>query len=79
MARGDTIETITAFTFVDETGVEGICGFRYGNEWRPMVAADADRIRSLWPVAADIANATGRPVKLVQFGTRTELEKILPR
>ena len=68
------IETIHAFIATDDDGVEGLAAFNMGGNWFPMVAADDSRLRSLRPVADAIAQASGKPLTLARFSTRTDLE-----
>lgn len=44
----------------------------------PLIGADDGRIESLRPVAQKIADATGKPVKLLSFTMRTEVAVLLP-
>ena len=44
--------------------------------WVPLVATDWDRVQSLKPLASQIAKAAGRPLKLVKFRERIEVEDI---
>ena len=46
--------------------------------WMPLIAADAARLDSLRPFAADMAKFLGRPIRLVRFDNRTEMEVIKP-
>lgn len=42
--------------------------------WLPLIAADPKRLIWLRDQAGKLANATSRPLKLVRFDTRTDLE-----
>lgn len=44
--------------------------------WLPLVGADMARINSLRPTALGIARQLGKPVKLVHFSNRQDLEII---
>ncbi len=44
----------------------------------PLVGADEGRIASLRPVAQKIADATGKPVKVLMFSVRTEVAVLMP-
>lgn len=57
---------------------EGIIGFRFGDQWMPLVGADKARIQSLKAQALAVATSTGKPVKLIHFSVREELEIITP-
>lgn len=71
------ITTIHAFIAEEEDGSEGLCAFQSpGYGWIPMVAADPDRVQSLREYAEGIARSTGRPVKLIRFSVRSDLEVI---
>jgi len=70
------------FAFVSERSRddEGLAAFRDARDgiWMPMVAADVDRANSMREIAQDIANKTGRSIRLVRFHEREELEVIEP-
>lgn len=55
---------------------EGIMAMPVGHIWMPMVGADMARVNSLRPVAAKIARRTKKPVKILRFTNRVELEVI---
>lgn len=44
----------------------------------PLVGADQGRVANLRPVAQSIADATGKPVKVLMFSVRTEVEVLMP-
>jgi hypothetical protein len=44
----------------------------------PMVGADMDRVEYLRPLAQNVADDTGRPVQLVRFTNREEMELLRP-
>jgi hypothetical protein len=72
------INEIWAFVSVDpEDGYEGIISAPLlgpGSQI-PLIAADAKRLDSLWPIARKIAALTGRKCKLVRFHNREEIEE----
>lgn len=73
------IEKLTAFTAVDPVDdAEGVVGVMQGMMEVPMIGADETRIKDLRVAAQQIANATGQPIKLVQFSVRKDLETIEP-
>lgn len=72
------IRDIHAFVAEDEEGEEGLCAFFTGGQWMPLVAADPARLVSIRPVAQAIAKQTGRPIKLIRFTQREEVETIKP-
>lgn len=75
------IERLFAFV-VEDNGPddEGVAAFHISGSsmFMPMIGADMDRVESLKSQARLIARATGKPVKLVEFSQRTELEVIEP-
>lgn len=73
------IESIYAYLSIDpEDGDEGICAFKSGMGWMPMVAADMKRLESLRPIAEKTAKASGQQIRLVQFIRVREIEVITP-
>lgn len=46
--------------------------------WFPLVGADLDRMLSLREVAVKLAARSGKPLRLVRYSTRTEMEIIEP-
>lgn len=68
------------FAFVSEDGEgEGICGFLMPDgKWMPLVGADMKRVEQLRPIAKDIAEQSGKTIRLLHFSTRRELEVIKP-
>jgi hypothetical protein len=73
------IDEVWLFISVDQTG-EGVCaGPLMGpGTLVPLIAADKARMESLIPVARQIAQASGKPVKLIKFSTRSEVMTIGP-
>lgn len=55
---------------------EGIVGVQTNNGWLPLLAADAERVDSLRPLAGEIAVLEGVSVRLLRFTTRTLLEEL---
>lgn len=74
------IEEIYAYVAVDDEG-EGITAYLSpeNGHWMPMVGADMDRMKSLAPVAQQLADKGDRPIKLIRYATRSELETLLPQ
>lgn len=68
------IEKMFAFIAEEKPGDEGVIGAVTPQGWLPLVGADMARVESLRPLAQRIARVTGKPVKLVVFETRKELE-----
>lgn len=73
-----SIDTIHAYIAVDDEG-EGITGFAGPDgRWMPMLAADEDRIKSLRPMAQELATLTGKRIVLAKFSVREDMEYIEP-
>lgn len=71
------ITELFAFVAVDHDGDEGVIGFRHpSGDWLPLVGADMERIESLKPFAMKTAAASGKPVKLLRFKVREEIETL---
>lgn len=68
---------VVADTGPDDEGVTAFCG--PDGTWRPMVGADMARINSLREHAQAIASVTGKPIKVLRFTGRTEVEVIAPK
>lgn len=70
------------FAFVavdDDDGSEGVVATPDSSGmWMPLVGADDGRVQSLRPIAQEIATLTGRPIRLLRFTERTDLEVIPP-
>lgn len=77
MSNKHIIKTIHAFV-VDGSEGEGLAGFMNGAVFMPMVAADEARIESLKGVAREIATATKRPIKILRFSVREQVDTIEP-
>lgn len=75
---GFRIDTLWAYTQVGGDNEEGIIAYFDGATWIPAIASDRNRLESLVPYAQAVADATGRPVKLSAFTTRTDLEDVTP-
>jgi len=66
------IEKMYAFVAENDEG-EGVMAFKSGNTWLPMVGADFKRIDSLLPIAKELAKASGKEFKILQFDNRTDV------
>jgi hypothetical protein len=74
----ERIEHLWAWISFDESG-EGVCAFVTQDGLAvPLIAADEVRLRSMRPQAERIAKMSGKPVRLVQFTTRRDIEVIQP-
>jgi hypothetical protein len=76
------ITEIWAFVSVDpEDNMEGVLSAPLmgpGSQvplQMPLIAADKNRLDSLWPVARRIAEITGKKCKLVRFHNREDIEE----
>lgn len=67
------IETLWAYLSVDEGG-EGICA-REGADGRiyPLITNDPSRLYLMATVAREIADVSGRKIRLAKFTTREDL------
>lgn len=74
------VQSIYAFVSKDDSGDEGIVAAPMPNGGiLPLLGADMDRIRSLWPYAQMAANMRGHEVKLAIFSVRTDVETLVPQ
>lgn len=67
------------FAFVmEDSGPEdeGVIGMETPRGYLPLVGADMKRVDALRPIAQGIAAQVGKPVKLIHFTRREELEVI---
>jgi hypothetical protein len=75
---GQKIERLYAWVATEPDGGEGVCG-AYVPELGglvPLVGADRERIESLRDHAAITRKASGYPVRMVEFSTRTNMEEL---
>ena len=70
------IEEIWAFIAEEGPDDEGLCAFKLGDSWLPLVGADKARIESLKPMAERIAKTTGKEILLAKFSVRTDVQVI---
>lgn len=74
------IDKIWAYLSRDAHGNEGVCAApMMGLPCVPLIAADPERLKSITPIAEELARLTGMTIVLVEFGTRTELREIKGR
>lgn len=57
---------------------EGIPSIHLGGHAFPLLGADEERVRSLRNAAKQVANESGKPVKLLKFSKREVIETIYP-
>ncbi len=68
------IDEVWMFISVDETG-EGVCAapLMGPGSTVPLIAADEARLKSLIPIARQLARDSGKQVQLIKLSQRTEL------
>ena len=75
---GQTIERLYAWVGTAADGGEGIVAHPFAmtgiDLFCPLVGADRVRIESYRSLARNLARKSGRPVRLIEFSTRTVLE-----
>ncbi len=76
-SQGYRIDRLFAYLSVDANG-EGVAAATINGILMPLIGADADRVMALRPYAEEVARLSGRPVRLVRFDTRTEVEVLEP-
>jgi hypothetical protein len=72
------IGSLWAYLSKDDDGNEGVCAapIEPGGACLPLIAADQERLKSITPIAEQIARLSGMTIILVEFTTRTELREI---
>lgn len=73
---GPPIYQVLVGISVQENGDEGVLCLRTDEGLMPMFEVDTEKLESLRELAKQAAGVTGRPIKLVRFTTREELEVI---
>lgn len=69
------IESVWAAIAHDETDdTEGLCAVKLGDQWMPLIAADPARLDFIREQARLLVPLVGKPIKIVHFTTREELE-----
>jgi hypothetical protein len=63
------IQTLTAFVATGEDGDEGVIAEKVNGAWMPFVAADEDRLKSLYARAKTL----GQKFRIVQFSVPTDI------
>lgn len=72
------IDQIWAYLSLDDGG-EGVCSFQAaGIGALPMIGADKRRLDQLRPYAQQLARMVKRPIRLVRFRQREDVEIIQP-
>lgn len=67
------VEKVTCFVSVDKDGNEGIMGANTEMGFIPLIGADEERIKSLYPIAKQISKLAGVPFKVIQLNTRADI------
>ena len=70
------IEEMYAFVVMDDDDTEGVPAFLSGDLWLPLMGADMSKVEMLRPIAEQFATDLGKPVTLVRFSVREEVEVI---
>lgn len=70
------IDNIWAYICLDDDNTEGIAGWYSPDGPIPMIGADEARIKSLRPLAEELARSMGKKITLCRFSVREELEVI---
>lgn len=72
------ISEMYAFVTTDpEDDTEGVIGMDMGRGWMPFVGADPARVDQLRPIAASIAQATGREIRVLRFAGPPTIEEVI--
>jgi hypothetical protein len=74
---GFRVSAMYAFLALDADDDEGVPAILVGTTMMPLVAADADRLKSLRPVARNLARS-GTPIRLARFTRREDIELLEP-
>jgi hypothetical protein len=72
-STGQKIERLYAWIAEEADGGEGLCSVQMGEMQMPMIGADRERIESLRPYAEQVARLSGRPIRLIEYGSRKVL------
>ncbi len=73
------ITEMFAFIVKDEPNSEGVVRFRAPNgDWMPMVGADMERVEAFRPFAQAMANHFGKPITVIRFTDRQDMDTIMP-
>lgn len=68
------ITKVTAFVAIDPNdGDEGVIGFKTDNGWLPLICADEDRIKQMFPIAEKLRTDTGQDYSIIQFSVREDV------
>jgi len=74
------LNILYAFTVTTSDGREAIASFEQPDgSMLPMASFSEEKVEEFKPIAQAIADALERPVNLIKFEKRTEVEKITPK
>lgn len=72
--------SITVIMGVDPaTGDEGVWGFSSEGQWIPMVCADENRLRDIYPIAVEMSKEIGVAFRVVQFDKRNDVTEAVAK
>lgn len=72
------INEIYAFFLTDAKDREILAAVKKGNDYVPLIAANKTRLKVLQPLAKQLADSSGMPIKLVRYTGREEINVIAP-
>lgn len=73
------IVAVWAYVVTETNGDEGVPAIHTPDGWiMPLMGGDLDRMRSLRPVAQNMANALNKPLELCVFREREFIELVTP-
>lgn len=76
---GFRIRSLSAWVIIDADDDESLPAAFIFDHLVPLVAADEARLRILRPFAEAVGRRVGKPVRLIRFTVREELEVIEPK
>ena len=72
------VTIVYAWVATEADGGEGVCAMQIDDTWYPMIGTLRSTVELQRPQAEALARATGRPMQLVAFTTRTVIEDLTP-
>lgn len=75
---GFRISSLWAWTMIGDDDEEGLPTMIDDGVPMPMIASDRVRLDALRPLAAELARASGRPIRLRRFDFAEDVEAIEP-
>lgn len=79
MAEPKKVTELYAFICIDDDGDEAVPGVQMQGVWHPMMGADLDNAESFMDFAQQIANDTGKPIRILRFTQFEQIGEIRPR